>query len=93
MNNVGGTVEEMARKEEVLLRHCETVGRDPSEIERTTGIGTVFIRDDPAEAQRLFREAFERNRIAKAWEDQPVGHARAGRREARPEGRAWATGT
>ncbi len=73
MNNIGGSIEEMARKEEALLRHCESVGRDPSEIERTTGAGTVFIRDDPAEAQRLFREAFERNRIPKAWEDQPVG--------------------
>jgi alkanesulfonate monooxygenase SsuD/methylene tetrahydromethanopterin reductase-like flavin-dependent oxidoreductase (luciferase family) len=73
MNNVGGTVEDLRRKEEVLLRHCETVGRDPSEIERTTGIGTVFIRDDRAEAERLFHAAFDRNRIAKHWEDQPVG--------------------
>jgi alkanesulfonate monooxygenase SsuD/methylene tetrahydromethanopterin reductase-like flavin-dependent oxidoreductase (luciferase family) len=73
MNNIGGKVEDMARKEEVLLRHCETVGRDPAEIERTTGIGSVFIRDDPAEAQRLFHAAFDRNRIATHWEDQPVG--------------------
>ncbi|HEX5828497.1 MAG TPA: LLM class flavin-dependent oxidoreductase, partial [Candidatus Limnocylindrales bacterium] len=73
MNNVGGTVEDMRRKEEALLRHCETVGRDPSEIERTTGVGTVFIRDDRAEAERLFHAAFDRNRIAKHWEDQPVG--------------------
>ena len=73
MNNIGGTVEEMRRKEEVLLRHCETVGRNPAEIERTTGIGTVFIRDDRAEAERLFHEAFDRNRIARHWVDQPVG--------------------
>jgi alkanesulfonate monooxygenase SsuD/methylene tetrahydromethanopterin reductase-like flavin-dependent oxidoreductase (luciferase family) len=73
MNNIGGTVEDMARKEEILLGHCAAVGRDPSEIERTTGIGTVFIRDDPAEAERLFREAFDRNRIGRYWEDQPVG--------------------
>jgi alkanesulfonate monooxygenase SsuD/methylene tetrahydromethanopterin reductase-like flavin-dependent oxidoreductase (luciferase family) len=73
MNNVGGTVDQLRHKEEVLLRHCETVGRDPSEIERTTGIGTVFIRDNRAEAQRLFREAFERNRVARHWTDQPVG--------------------
>ncbi len=73
MNNVGGTVDELRHKEEVLLRHCETVGRDPSEIERTTGIGTVFIRDDRAEAERLFREAFERNRVVRHWTDQPVG--------------------
>jgi alkanesulfonate monooxygenase SsuD/methylene tetrahydromethanopterin reductase-like flavin-dependent oxidoreductase (luciferase family) len=73
MNNIGGKVEDMARKEEILLQHCATVGRDPSEIERSTGIGTVFIRDDAAEAERLFHEAFDRNRIARHWEDQPVG--------------------
>ncbi len=73
MNNVGGTLEDLQRKEEVLLRHCETVGRDPSEIERSTGVGTVFIRDDRAEAERLFHAAFDRNRVAKHWEDQPVG--------------------
>jgi len=73
MNNVGGGIANIRRKEEILLRHCETVGRDPSTIERTTGIGTVVIRDDPAEAQRIFREAFDRNRVAKPWTDQPVG--------------------
>jgi alkanesulfonate monooxygenase SsuD/methylene tetrahydromethanopterin reductase-like flavin-dependent oxidoreductase (luciferase family) len=73
MNNIGGTPDEMARKEEALLRHCETVGRDPSTIERTTGIGTVFIRDDPKEARRLFEAAFERNRISRLWTEQPVG--------------------
>jgi alkanesulfonate monooxygenase SsuD/methylene tetrahydromethanopterin reductase-like flavin-dependent oxidoreductase (luciferase family) len=73
MNNVGGGIEMVRRKEAILLEHCAAAGRNPSEIERTTGIGTVFIRDDRAEAERLFREAFERNRIARAWEDQPVG--------------------
>jgi alkanesulfonate monooxygenase SsuD/methylene tetrahydromethanopterin reductase-like flavin-dependent oxidoreductase (luciferase family) len=73
MNNVGGGIEAVRRKEAILLQHCETVGRDPAEIERTTGIGTVFIRDDRAEAERLFRAAFERNRVSRIWEDQPVG--------------------
>jgi alkanesulfonate monooxygenase SsuD/methylene tetrahydromethanopterin reductase-like flavin-dependent oxidoreductase (luciferase family) len=73
MNNVGGGVETVKRKEAILLEHCAAVGRDPAEIERTTGIGTVFIRDDRAEAERLFREAFDRNRIARHWTDQPVG--------------------
>ncbi len=73
MNNLGGGVETVRRKEAILLEHCAAVGRDPAEIERTTGVGTVFIRDDRAEAERLFREAFERNRIATPWENQPVG--------------------
>jgi alkanesulfonate monooxygenase SsuD/methylene tetrahydromethanopterin reductase-like flavin-dependent oxidoreductase (luciferase family) len=73
MNNVGGSVEEVRRKEQVLLEHCAAVGRDPGEIERTTGIGTVFIRDDRAEAERLYREAFRRNRVSRPWTDQPVG--------------------
>ena len=73
MCNVGGGIESVRHKEQVLLEHCATVGRDPSTIERTTGVGTVFIRDDRAEAERLFHAAFERNRIAEHWEDQPVG--------------------
>ena len=73
MNNVGGTPEQVKRKDDILVAHCETVGRDPSEIERTTGIGTVFIRDDRAEAERLFQAAFDRNRVPKRWTDQPVG--------------------
>ena len=73
MNNVGGGIENVRRKEAILLEHCAAVGRDPAAIERTTGIGTVFIRDDRAEAERLFRAAFERNRIAEPWKDQPVG--------------------
>ena len=37
MNNVGGGVETVKRKEAILLEHCAAVGRDPAEIERTTG--------------------------------------------------------
>ncbi|MBP1704413.1 MAG: Coenzyme F420-dependent N10-methylene tetrahydromethanopterin reductase-like protein [Chloroflexi bacterium] len=73
MNNVGDGPASVRRKEAILLEHCAAVGRDPAEIERTTGIGAVFIRDDRAEAERLFREAFRRNRIARLWSDQPVG--------------------
>ncbi len=72
-NNVGGGIVNVRRKERILRQHCEAVGRDHREIERTTGIGTVLIRDDRAEAERLFREAFQRNRVATPWVDQPVG--------------------
>lgn len=73
MNNIGGTLEEVRRKEQILLEHCDAVGRDPSEIERTLSVGQVFIRDDRSEAERLFHEAFDRNRIAKHWDNPPVG--------------------
>jgi alkanesulfonate monooxygenase SsuD/methylene tetrahydromethanopterin reductase-like flavin-dependent oxidoreductase (luciferase family) len=73
MNNVGGGIANVRRKERILQRHCDSVGRDPDTIERTTGIGTVFIRDDRAEAERLFHAAFDRNRISDHWTNQPVG--------------------
>ena len=72
-NNVGGGIENVRRKEAVLVRHCEAIGRDPAEIERTTGVGTVIIRDSREEALRVHREMFERNGRARLWNDQPVG--------------------
>jgi alkanesulfonate monooxygenase SsuD/methylene tetrahydromethanopterin reductase-like flavin-dependent oxidoreductase (luciferase family) len=72
-NNVGGGIENVRHKEAILVQHCETVGRDPAEIERTTGIGTVIIRDSRAEVDRLQKETFARNGQAKPWTDQPVG--------------------
>jgi alkanesulfonate monooxygenase SsuD/methylene tetrahydromethanopterin reductase-like flavin-dependent oxidoreductase (luciferase family) len=72
-NNLGGGIAKVRQKEAILLRHCETVGRDPSEIERTTGLGVVVIRDSREEARRIAKEIFERNGRARPWEDQPVG--------------------
>ncbi len=72
-NNVGDGFENVKRKEAILLQHCETVGRDPAEIERTTGIGTVIIRDSRAEADRVHAAMFERKTGAERWKDQPVG--------------------
>jgi alkanesulfonate monooxygenase SsuD/methylene tetrahydromethanopterin reductase-like flavin-dependent oxidoreductase (luciferase family) len=72
-NNVGGGLDNVKRKEAILVQHCETVGRDPAEIERTTGIGTVIIRDSRADAERVHAEIFERNGKAERWKDQPVG--------------------
>jgi alkanesulfonate monooxygenase SsuD/methylene tetrahydromethanopterin reductase-like flavin-dependent oxidoreductase (luciferase family) len=72
-NNVGGGFESVRRKEAILVQHCETVGRDPAEIERTTNIGTVIIRDSRAEAERIQMAAFERNGNADPWRNQPVG--------------------
>ncbi len=71
--NIGGSVENVRHKDEVLRRHCEEVGRDESEIERTTGTGVIIIRDDPAEARRVFEETFRRNGDARLWRNQRVG--------------------
>ncbi|HET8776563.1 MAG TPA: LLM class flavin-dependent oxidoreductase, partial [Candidatus Limnocylindria bacterium] len=71
--NLGGGFENVKRKDEILRRHCEEVGRDESEIERTVGVGTCIIRDDPSEAQRVFEAMFERNGRARPWKDQLVG--------------------
>jgi F420-dependent oxidoreductase-like protein len=71
--NVGGGFDNVKRKDEILRRHCEEIGRDESEIERTTGTGTVVIRDDPAEAQRVADEIFRHNGGAKTWTNQYFG--------------------
>ncbi len=71
--NVGGGLDNVKRKDEVLRRHCEEVGRDESEIERTVGMGVCIIRDDPREAQRVLEETFAHNGNGRLWTDQPVG--------------------
>jgi alkanesulfonate monooxygenase SsuD/methylene tetrahydromethanopterin reductase-like flavin-dependent oxidoreductase (luciferase family) len=54
--NVGGSVERVRHKDEVLRRWCREVGRDESEIERTLGFDLTVLRNDPAEARRVGRE-------------------------------------
>ena len=74
-NNVGGGIDRVRHKEAVLLRHCETVGRDPAEIERTTNLGVVVIRDTRREATRVANAIFKANGQATPWQNQPVGTA------------------
>ena len=59
--NVGGDVETLRHKDEVLRRWCDDVGRDESTIERTLQGGNVVIRDDPAEGKRVAQAIAERN--------------------------------
>ena len=47
--NVSGSVETVRHKLEVLHGHCETVGRDPSEV-TTTRLGAMFLVDTPEQA-------------------------------------------
>ncbi len=72
-NNLDGGFETVKRKEAILLQHCAAVRRDPDEIERTAGLGTVIIRDSREEARRVQQQLFERNGSAEVWADQPIG--------------------
>jgi alkanesulfonate monooxygenase SsuD/methylene tetrahydromethanopterin reductase-like flavin-dependent oxidoreductase (luciferase family) len=54
--NVGGDVEKVRHKDEVLRRWCDEVGRDHAQIERTLQGGSVIVRDDAAEARRVAQE-------------------------------------
>src|SRR5437667_11278553 len=61
MWNAGGTPEVLRHKDEVLRRHCEEVGRDQAQIERTLGLKPI-IRDTLQEARRAWEEMMALNR-------------------------------
>ncbi|HET7169968.1 MAG TPA: LLM class flavin-dependent oxidoreductase [Candidatus Limnocylindrales bacterium] len=71
--NIGDGIDNVRSKDAILVQHCESVGRDPAEIERTTGLGTVIIRDSRAEAERIQRQVAATNGDAPVWRDQPIG--------------------
>jgi F420-dependent oxidoreductase-like protein len=64
MCNIFGDVATIRHKMEVLERHCEAVGRDPSTIVKTR-LGSLIIRKTDAEAQRLFEQVLNRPGIDK----------------------------
>src|SRR5260370_40229756 len=59
MCNVFGDAALVRHKMDVLERHCQTVGRDPSTIVKTR-LGSLLIRKTEAEAQRLFEHILKR---------------------------------
>jgi F420-dependent oxidoreductase-like protein len=63
MWNVSGTLEVLRHKDEVLRAHCRDVGRDEREIERTVLL-RIVLRDDPAQARRVWAEQMRHNRVA-----------------------------
>ena len=50
--NVWGDVAILEHKMSVLDRHCEEVGRDPAEIERSA-VALLFLSDDPSYLKRM----------------------------------------
>ncbi len=73
MHDMGGNLETVKRKDEILAQHCAAIGRDFDSIERTHGLGVVVIRDSRKEAERVASGIFEHNGHAREWQDQPVG--------------------
>jgi alkanesulfonate monooxygenase SsuD/methylene tetrahydromethanopterin reductase-like flavin-dependent oxidoreductase (luciferase family) len=68
--NAFGTPEELVELDGVLREHCEAVGRDHREIARTVNLWVV-IRDDPAEAERVWVEAMAHNAAARdEWDEE-----------------------
>jgi len=65
-----GSAETLKRKEGILREHCEAVGRDEKEIERTLG-AKIVIRDDPAEAERVWASQMAHNRTPRERWDSP----------------------
>ena len=61
--NVWGDVERLRQKMAVLDRHCETVGRDPSVIQRSAA-ALVYLSDDRALVKRIREEPQTRPSIA-----------------------------
>lgn len=73
-----------AHKFEVLLRHCEAVGRDPGEIRRSMMIGHIVGRDDG----EVKRRAAEVQAIIPSMRDGGVDELIVRQRE-----RGWLVGT
>jgi alkanesulfonate monooxygenase SsuD/methylene tetrahydromethanopterin reductase-like flavin-dependent oxidoreductase (luciferase family) len=61
MWNAMGTIDFLRHKDEVLRGHCQAVGRDQADIERTAGCKPL-IRDSEAEARRLWEAQMAHNR-------------------------------
>jgi F420-dependent oxidoreductase-like protein len=66
MCNFFGNPKTVRHKIDVLERHCETVGRDPSTIVKTR-LGSVIIRDTDAEAQQALQKRLQVPGVNPDW--------------------------
>ncbi len=70
MWNGMGSAEMLKRKEGILREHCEAVGRDETEIERTLGC-KIVIRDNAADAERVWADQMAHNKTPRERWDTP----------------------
>lgn len=72
MYNLGnGDIEDARDVDATLVAHCQSIGRDEREIERTVELQRVVIRDTRAEALRVQDEILASNGGAVVGEDRP----------------------
>jgi alkanesulfonate monooxygenase SsuD/methylene tetrahydromethanopterin reductase-like flavin-dependent oxidoreductase (luciferase family) len=79
MWNTMGRPDLVAHRDAVLRAHCEAIGRDSDEIERTLEC-KMMIRDDPSEAEREWDRVIRANQstpdqIRNAWVGPPAALA------------------
>ena len=70
--NIGGSPSKVAELDDVLIEHCEAVGRDEKTIERSIDVGVPTIRDSREQAHRDRDELF-RAQASEPWKNQPTG--------------------
>lgn len=72
MCNLIGSPDQVAAAEAKLVEHCEAIGRDPAQIERTVAIRQPVIRDSQSEAEQVLNEIFAHN-DSEPWSRDMVG--------------------
>ncbi len=72
MCNIGGSPANVLDADAALMRHCEDIGRDEKEIERSIDVGVPTIRDSRAQAFRD-RDAIFQTQEQRPWKNQPTG--------------------
>jgi alkanesulfonate monooxygenase SsuD/methylene tetrahydromethanopterin reductase-like flavin-dependent oxidoreductase (luciferase family) len=66
------------RKDEALRQHCQEVGRDENEIEKTINIGPALVRDSREEAVHVLEDIYRHNGDAQAWNNRPASEQPVG---------------
>ena len=70
--NIGGSPSSVAEADAALIGHCEAIGRDEKEIERSIDVGVPTIRDSREQAYRD-RDAVFAVQEQEPWKNQPTG--------------------
>ena len=71
MNNLGNPIDDVLHSDVILREHCEAIGRDEREIERTVELQRVVIRDTREAALAADAEMLARNGGAQPDEERP----------------------